>query len=73
MTGKTAMEPQPLAGEETLTMDDVARVLRVTRRTVQRRIATGEIPQPMRHGGRLLRWPSKLFRAWLDDGCPVQS
>jgi len=52
-----------------LTGDDVAGLLRCSRRTVYRLANAGKIPAPIRLGG-LARWPRETVRAWIDAGCP---
>lgn len=55
------MEPKL---EELLTVDDVAKILRVSTRTVRRRWNKGEFPAPMRIG-RLVRWHPDQIRDYL--------
>lgn len=55
--------PRMLTGEE------VAGLLRCSRRTVYRLANTGTIPPPVRLGG-LARWPRETIQAWIDAGCP---
>jgi prophage regulatory protein len=49
----------------------VARLLNVSVRTIHRLNATGEIPAPVRLGGRVL-WHRDELRAWLEAGCPAR-
>jgi excisionase family DNA binding protein len=47
----------------------VARLLNVSVRTIHRLKATGEMPAPVRLGGRVL-WRRAELLAWLEVGCP---
>ena len=53
--------PEPL-----LTARDLARVLRISARSLEERLAEGEAPPPLRIG-RLRRWAPEAVRAWLDQ------
>lgn len=48
-----------------LTLDDVAVHLRVTTRTVQRRVAAGEFPRPILVGPTSPRWRRADLDAWI--------
>ncbi len=52
-----------------LTTDDVASALAVSASTIRKMARDGELPQPIRVGGRL-RFRADDVRAWLLDGCP---
>jgi len=49
---------------------DVARVLCLSLRSVRRMDRFGEIPQPIRIGGRAVRWRRDELVAWCAAGCP---
>ena len=50
----------------------VAKMLSVSVRTVERMVASGHIPVPLRVGPRLLRWPYQVVVDWISMGCPSQ-
>jgi excisionase family DNA binding protein len=53
-----------------LTVQDIARLLKCSVRTVYRLIETGSIPRPVRLG-TLSRWPQSVIDRWIAQGCPV--
>ncbi len=59
-----ASPPQPEAA--TFSVQQLAKRLGVSVRTIHRMKDSGEIPTPIRLG-RLLKWPIKLIDAWLDE------
>lgn len=50
-------------------VDDVARLLRCSSRTVRRVAEAGRMPKPVRIGA-LLRWDKEQIREWVRQGCP---
>lgn len=52
-----------------LTVDDVARSLACSTRSVYRLSDSGRMPRPLRIGG-MVRWSAAAVDAWLADGCP---
>ncbi len=62
----------PTAGDDTGTFDiqDVARMLKISTRSVRRLIDEGAITPPMRVG-RLIRWPKRRIIEWIVAGCPA--
>ncbi len=48
-----------------LTVEDVARALAVSTRTVWRLVSAGELPQPQRIGKRLRRWRASDIEAFV--------
>lgn len=50
-------------------VDEVARLLSISRRTVLRADSAGKIPAPRRIG-RCLRWSRLELSRWIDSGCP---
>ncbi len=53
--------------EQWLTKDDVARALRVSRRTVERMAADGRLPPPVRFGRSLVRWSGAGLSAFCRE------
>jgi excisionase family DNA binding protein len=51
-----------------LSIDDVAAVLAVDRRTVERLKSSGRLPKPTLKIGRMPRWKAETIRAWIDAG-----
>lgn len=52
-----------------LTVDQVARMLCCSPRTVRRLTDAGRMPRPVRLGS-LLRWPRESVESWISQGCP---
>lgn len=52
-----------------LKMDDVARLLKVSIRSVCRLRSAGDLPQPIEVRGSI-RWQRKDIEAWVAAGCP---
>lgn len=52
-----------------LTVDQVARMLCCSPRTVRRLTDAGRMPRPVRLGS-LLRWPRENVENWISQGCP---
>jgi excisionase family DNA binding protein len=59
-------QPQSPQLPELFTSRQVARLLKVCRRTVWRKVQRGELPQPLRLGRRLVRWRADEIRAYLE-------
>jgi len=63
------MRDRPLPPSSTdpvlLTVSDVARLLRLSVRTVWRRTATGELPRPI-HVGKAARWLRSEIVTWAE-------
>ena len=53
-------------------VDDVARLLMCSSRTVRRVAEAGRMPKPVRIG-TLLRWNREQIRDWVRQGCPLQN
>ena len=54
----------------TFDIRDVARMLKISSRSVRRLIDEQGIVPPMRVG-RLIRWPKGQILAWIHAGCPA--
>lgn len=53
-----------------LTIDQVARLLNCSTRTVYRLNDAGHMPRPVRLGA-LVRWNRVEIEQWIADGCPA--
>ena len=51
-----------------LTINDMAKLLRCSIRTVARMRRDGHVPSPLKIGGAL-RWRVDVVKAWIDQGC----
>lgn len=63
----TKRHDQPTAQpiEPLYSIKNVATVLNVSRRTVERDIATGDFPGPDLHVGKMPRWKPETVRTWM--------
>jgi prophage regulatory protein len=52
-----------------IAVDDLARILDVSTRTVWRLLSAGKIVRPVRLGGAV-RWRYTEVRHWIDQRCP---
>lgn len=52
-----------------ITALELARLMRVSTRTLWRLRSAGELPEPVRFGGAV-RWRFDEIRKWIADGCP---
>jgi len=52
-----------------LNVDDVAKMLRCSTRTVYRLADAGRMPRPVKLRA-LIRWPRDQVESWIADGCP---
>ena len=56
-------------------VDDVAFMLKVSKRTVWRYLSMGLLPEPIRfrpgRQGGGVRWHKAKFTKWVDKGCPI--
>lgn len=59
-------------GAAMLTSNEVARLLKVSMRTLWRMHSGGRIPKAIRIGG-VVRWSSEVIQKWIAEGCPSQS
>lgn len=53
--------------EPMLSVDDLARILSGSRRTVERMRSAGKLPRPDLHLGKCPRWRPDTVRAWIAD------
>ena len=53
-----------------LTVQDVARMLNCSSRTVYRLTDTGRMPRPVKLGA-LIRWPRETVTRWIAADCPA--
>lgn len=55
-----------------ITVDEVAELLGIARRTVQRMDSAGKLPSPLRLGlsGKCIRWNKAELESWIAAGCP---
>lgn len=60
----------PAAMPTMLTVDDIARMLVCSPRTVYRLTDAKCLPPPVRLGA-LARWPRAVIDAWVAEGCPA--
>jgi excisionase family DNA binding protein len=57
--------PSPEAGKRLLTIPEVARLLGISKPTVERLHAGGKLPAPIRLGRKLVRWDLAELNDWL--------
>lgn len=50
----------------------MAKLLSVSTRTIMRLDDENAIPQPVRIGGKFIRWRLAELLAWMDGGCPLR-
>lgn len=58
------------SGPTLITVDELAALLGISRRSVYRLDLRGELPPALRVRG--VRWIRQEIEAWLDQGCPVR-
>ena len=63
MTKALASCLEPLLG-----LEDVARILNASRRSVERLISSGRFPRPDLRIGRMPRWKPETIRGWIEKG-----
>ncbi len=52
-----------------LNVQNVARMLDCSARTVYRLTDSGRMPRPVKLGA-MVRWPREVVEAWIGEGCP---
>ncbi|AZV39954.1 helix-turn-helix transcriptional regulator [Komagataeibacter xylinus] len=65
MKGKEVVKKET-ALSQLLTAKEVAKQLRITTRTIYRRLEQGVFPQPIRLGPQCVRWDEADIKAWID-------
>ena len=64
-----ASKPIPaLPIEPLLSNSDLARVLNLAQRTIDRLKTSGKLPRPDLHIGKMPRWRPATIRAWIERG-----
>ena len=58
--------PQP-ADKDLLTVNDVARKLSISQRTVWRWLAMGRLPEPIRYSATCIRWRAADIQRHIDS------
>jgi predicted DNA-binding transcriptional regulator AlpA len=51
-----------------LRLDEVARALGVSRRSIERERSAGRFPKPDLHVGRMPLWKPETLQRWIEDG-----
>ena len=57
---------------ELWTARDLAKAMRLGVRSVWKLLAAERLPEPLRLGGRMVRWRRSEILDWLDAGCPAR-
>jgi hypothetical protein len=68
---RRVVDPPPGAGhiiEPMLSIDDLATILKCSRRLVERLRSAGKVPKPDFHVGRCPRWKAETVRLWIARG-----
>lgn len=55
---------------QTLSVKDLATLLRLSERQIRKLLAEQRLPEPIRVGGSI-RWRRSTVQEWLDTGCPT--
>ena len=63
-----APPPDPLAGRVTIRLDEVAALLGISRRVLERERSAGRFPRPDMTIGRMPLWKPETIRAWVEGG-----
>jgi excisionase family DNA binding protein len=53
-----------------ISAEELARLMRVSERTLWRLLSAGKVPRPVRIG-RSTRWRYAEVREWIERGCPA--
>lgn len=53
-----------------LSVADLAQLVGCSTRNIYRMIEAEEVPEPIRPGGRMIRWPDSVIEKWISAGCP---
>jgi predicted DNA-binding transcriptional regulator AlpA len=60
-------QPVPIHDRLAWTLDDIAALLGVSRRLLERRLSTGRFPPPDLRVSRRVLWLPSTVREWLDE------
>lgn len=55
-----------------LTADDLAKILKVSKRSIWRMRSSHQLPEPVRIGGGV-RWKLADIETWIENGCPASN
>ena len=55
-----------------MNVEEVGKMLNLSKRQIFRLNASGKIPAPLKIGGAV-RWPKNDIESWIDMGCPDRS
>ena len=61
------VQPVLLGAQEFLTFSEIAAILKVSRRTLARLRARGDLPAPVQLATNILRWRAEDVRAFLNN------
>lgn len=53
--------------EPMLSIEDLARVLSISRRSAERYLSAGKLPRPDLRIGKMPRWRPETVRGWIDQ------
>ncbi len=67
MVGGNSAEAGPLLA----TAAEVAKMIRISPRTLWRLVSADQVPEPLRIGGAV-RWRVDDIKQWIGAGCPAQ-
>jgi predicted DNA-binding transcriptional regulator AlpA len=57
-------------GEQLLTKKQVSSKLKISCRSIDRKIAQGEFPRGFKIGSSLVRWRLSIIDQWIEKNCP---
>lgn len=57
-------------GSELMTIADLGHLLRLSRTTLQRMLAAGRLPAPLKLSKACSRWHREEIERWVRAGCP---
>jgi predicted DNA-binding transcriptional regulator AlpA len=66
--GNPDAPPDHLAGRVTIRLDEVASLLGISRRVLERERSAGRFPRPDMTIGRMPLWKPDTIRAWVEGG-----
>ena len=65
---RAAQATPPRTIEPMLGIDELARILAASRRSIERLRSAGKLPKPDLHIGRMPRWKAETIRRWIEGG-----